>query len=376
MKAAIVLGTRPEIIKMAPIINACRKMGVEFFILHTGQHYSQNMDSVFFSDLELPQPDYNLGVGNQPHRMQVGLMTRHMIEVFTQEKPDVVIVQGDTISVLAGTLAAKRLGIKVAHHEAGLRSHDPSMIEETNRVTTDHLSDFLFAPTEEAVKNLVEEGYASERVFHTGNTVVDAVLYAKDLADKKSDILETLKLSKKQYVLITAHRSENVDKRTNLKDLLRGIESTAASYSELTFVYSMHPRTKKMIDRFGLDMPQYVTIIEPVSFLDFLQLERHARLIMTDSGGLQEEACILQVPCVTMRLNTERPETVRLGINTLSGTHPDMIREKVKEMISKEGIVWKNPFGDGHAAEHILDILQKEYSREVEKTASAQLTHS
>ncbi len=374
MKLAIVLGTRPEIIKMAPIINACKKLDVDFFILHTGQHYSENMDSVFFSDLELPEPDYNLGVGNQPHRKQVGLMTRHMIEVFKQEKPDVVIVQGDTISVLSGTLAAKRLGIKVAHHEAGLRSHDPSMIEETNRVTTDHLSDFLFAPTKEAVKNLVEEGYSSDRIFQTGNTVVDAVLYAKDLAEKKSQILDELELIKGKYVLITAHRSENVDKRTNLKDMIRGIESTAASYPDLTFVYSMHPRTKKMIDRFGLHMPQHVKIIEPVSFLDFLQLETHARLIMTDSGGLQEEACILQVPCVTMRLNTERPETVRLGINTLAGTHPDMIRAKVKEMMSKDNIVWENPFGDGKAGEHILEILQKEFTKEAQPEKVAELS--
>ena len=375
MKVAIVLGTRPEIIKMAPIVNACKKMGVDFFILHSGQHYSENMDSVFFSDLELPQPHYNLGVGNQPHRKQVGLMTRHMCEVFKQEKPDVVIVQGDTISVLSGTLAAKRLGIKVAHHEAGLRSHDPSMIEETNRVTTDHLSDFLFAPTKDAVKNLVEEGYSGDRIFQTGNTVVDAVLYAKDLAEKKSTILSDMNLEKGRYVLITAHRSENVDKRTNLKDLIRGIEACAASYKDLTFIYSMHPRTKKMIDRFGLSMPQNITIIEPVSFLDFLQLETNARLIMTDSGGLQEEACILQVPCVTMRLNTERPETVELGINTLSGTHPDMIVSKVNEMMSKEITQWHNPFGDGHAAEHILDILKKEFEKNTAHKQVAELAH-
>lgn len=360
MKCAIILGTRPEIIKMAPIVNACNAKNIAYFILHTGQHYSENMDKVFFDDLELPQPTYNLGVGNQPHRKQVGLMTRKMMEIFSVERPDVIIVQGDTISVLAGTLAAKRLGIKVAHHEAGLRSHDPTMIEETNRVTTDHLSDFLFAPTSEAVSNLVEEGYEGKNIYQTGNTIVDAVFYALEIAKKKSVILKTLGLTSQQYILITAHRSENVDKRYNLKNILRGLDECATLHKELTFVYSLHPRTKKMIDEFGLRIPESLTIIEPVAFLDFLMLESNARLIMTDSGGLQEEACILKIPCVTMRLNTERPETVTLGMNVLCGTESETIVSVFREMMDKKDIVWSNPFGDGHAAEKIIDILQQQ----------------
>ncbi|OGL72414.1 UDP-N-acetylglucosamine 2-epimerase [Candidatus Uhrbacteria bacterium RIFCSPHIGHO2_02_FULL_57_19] len=377
MKAAIIVGTRPEHIKMAPIVDACAAQGVSYFLLHTGQHYSPNMDAVFFANLELPQPTYNLGVGNQPHRMQVGLMTKLIREVFERERPDVVIVQGDTISVLSATLAARWLGMPVAHHEAGLRSHDPMMIEETNRVTTDHLSNFLFAPTERAVQNLTEEGYDPSRIFLTGNTVVDALIKSRRIADERSEILDILDLRPKEYLVMTVHRPENVDRKESFIKLLEGIQLVRAAFPAYPIVYPIHPRTSKMIERFGLRIPDGVRVIDPLSYLDFLRLESNALLVVTDSGGVQEEACIFRVPCVTVRLSTERPETVEAGMNALTGANPDLMIAAVRRMLDNPGIVWSNPFGDGRAGERIVSILrEKMFSEERRQYGAAPTTLS
>jgi len=335
MKVAIILGTRPEIIKMSPIIHACQKLGIDFFILHTGQHYSKNMDSDFFKELELPAPKYNLGIGNQPHRKQVGLMVKEISKVFKKETPDVILVQGDTISVLAGALAAKNLGIKIAHHEAGLRSHDPSMIEETNRVTTDHISDFLFAPTQEAVKNLIEEGYSNEQIFFTGNTIVDAIKDYREMAESKSKILEKLNLKQKEYFLFTAHRSETVDKKETCLLLVDCLNKLINEFPEYKVVYPVHPRSIKMLEKFNLKIPKKILVTEPVSFLDFIKLESNSKLVITDSGGIQEESCILGVPCVTIRKNTERPETIKSGANILVGLNVHKLSTGVRKMLNK-----------------------------------------
>lgn len=363
MKTAIILGTRPEMIKMEPVVRACRRRKMEFFILHTGQHFSPDMDTVFFETLGLPQPTYNLAVGSQPHRKQVGLMTKRIREVLDQERPDLVLLQGDTISVLAGALAAKWLGIKIAHHEAGLRSHDPMMLEETNRITTDHLSDFLFAPTEKAVSNLTEEGCNPENIFLTGNTVVDALLSSRKMAEQKSSVLKNLNLTPRSYFLLTAHRPETVDRKDPFTQLVSALSLLKKEFPDFSLVWPIHPRTRKMQEHFGLEWDNSLITTNPLSYLDFIKLQSNARLILTDSGGVQEEACILKVPCVTLRNSTERPETVTNGMNVLTGTDPKNIVSAVRTMLDRNTIRWINPFGDGHAGERIAEILADRISK-------------
>lgn len=359
-KIAIVLGTRPEIIKMSPVIRACQKRGKDFFVLHTGQHYSPELDEQIFRDLDLPKPHYNLGVGSQPYRKQVGLMTREIGNVLLQEKPDVLIVQGDTISVLAGALAANKLGIKLAHHEAGLRSHDLSMPEETNRVITDHISDYLFAPTATAVSNLHEEGRHPDRIHLVGNTIVDAVLQNLALAEKKARKFSELELSPGAYFLASAHRAENVDVSERLLGIMKGLEQVSLAH-DLPVIFSLHPRTKAKLAEFNVTVSPRIKLIDPVGFLDLLLLEKNARLVLTDSGGLQEEAFILGVPCVTMRDNTERPETVEVGGNIIAGATPEGILAAARQMMTKEmaDLAHHRPFGDGRAGERILEILEQ-----------------
>ncbi|MBI5391369.1 UDP-N-acetylglucosamine 2-epimerase (non-hydrolyzing) [Candidatus Woesearchaeota archaeon] len=370
-KIAIVLGTRPEIVKMAPIIRECEKRQVDYFILHTGQHYSYTLDKKLFEDLDLPEPKYNLEVGSQQVRKQVGIMTREIAEVLQVEKPDVVIVQGDTISVLAGALAAKKVGIKVAHHEAGLRSHDLTMLEETNRITVDHVSDFLFAPTQDALKNLHEEGFPRFRVVMTGNTIVDAVLQNIEIAKTKVNALGRLNLMPKKYILTTVHRAENANVQERLKGIMEGLGQVAEEL-QTEVIFPIHPRTAVKLKEFEIILSDKIQLIEPVGFLEMLQLEANARLIITDSGGLQEEASILKVPCVTVRDNTERPETIAAGINILAGAVPENILESAKKMIIKDGKDWGNIFGDGKAAERIIATLL----RDLKTSSSAVSQHS
>ncbi len=357
MKICIIIGTRPEIIKMAPLIRACEKMKLDYFILHTGQHYTYEMDRKFFEELELNEPKYNLNVGGQEYRKQVGMMIREIMDILRKELPDIVFVQGDTNSVLAGALAANKLRIKIGHHEAGLRSHDLTMLEETNRIITDHISDYLFAPTEAALRNLKDEGINEGKMFLTGNTIVDAVEQNLKIADKRVDVLKRLGLGKKGYVVVTAHRAENVDIEKRLRGILEGLV-LVQRYLKVPIIFPTHPRTANNIKRFSLSVPDSIRLLDPMGYLEFLQLEGNARLIITDSGGLQEEACILKIPCVTIRDNTERPETIEAGMNILAGTDPKKILESTKLMLAdrKE---WTNPFGDGKAGERILDIWLK-----------------
>jgi UDP-N-acetylglucosamine 2-epimerase (non-hydrolysing) len=354
MKIAIILGTRPEIIKMSPLIREIDKKGLDYFILHTGQHYDYKMDKKFFDDLDLLEPRYNLNVGGNEYRKQIGLMISRISKILAKEKPDIVFVQGDTNSVLAGALAANRVGVKIGHHEAGLRSHDLTMLEETNRIITDHISDYLFSPTKEAVKNLKEEGIKANKFFLTGNTIVDAVRQNLGLANKKVDVLKKLNLEKNNYIVATAHRAENVDIKERLEGILSGLKLVSQHF-KMPIIYPMHPRTKNNIKKFSLKIHEGIKITEPLGYLEFLQLEANSSLIITDSGGLQEEACILKIPCVTVRDNTERPETIAAGINILAGTNAEKILESAKSM-AENGKTWINPFGDGRAAEKILKI--------------------
>lgn len=355
MSLSIVLGTRPEIIKMSPLIRECEKRNLEYFVLHTGQHYSYEMDRTFFEDLDLPEPEYNLDAGSGSHAEQTGKIMEGIEKVIIKEKPDVVLVQGDTNTVLAGSLAASKVHIKVGHVEAGLRSYDRSMPEEINRVVADHVSDYLFAPTELSKQNLLKEGIEESKIFVTGNTIVDAVFQNLEISNKKKNILNDLSLRSKEFFLLTAHRAENVDNREQLGKLLKGISAIQKEYS-LPVIFPVHPRTEKRMQEFGFSL-EGIRSIKPVGFLEFLQLEANARLVFTDSGGVQEETCILGTPCVTLRDNTERPETLEVGSNVLAGVDPDRIIQSAVRMMNVENN-WLNPFGDGKAAEGIIDALR------------------
>ncbi len=354
MKTAIVLGTRPEIIKMAPIVRELERQGREHFILHTGQHYSRGLDKVFFEQLGLPSSRHNLEVGSGSPAEQTAKTLVGAERVLQQESPDVVLVEGDTNSVLAAAMAAAKLGIRVGHVEAGLRSYDRSMPEEINRKLTDHCSDYLFAPTEKAKEILLGEGIPEETIFVTGNTIVDAVHQNLEIAGDGAAALRDLGLKPDHYFVVTIHRQENVDNQARFASILRGLDKVASEFG-LPMIYPVHPRSRKKMHEFKL-CPMNLRLIDPLDYWSFLQLERHARLILTDSGGVQEEACILTVPCVTLRDNTERPETIEVGSNILGGTFPEKILECCRIMLGG-GNNWRNPFGDGTAAKKIVDTL-------------------
>lgn len=356
MRVCIILGTRPEIVKFSSIIRECSKQGIDYFILHTGQHYSYSMDKVFFEQLKLPQAKYNIDVGSGSHGKQTGVMLEGIERVLVKECPDTILVQGDTNTVLAGVIAAAKLGIKVGHVEAGLRSFDRSMPEEINRVLADHCSDFLFAPTEQSKQILLKEGIDNEKIFVVGNTVVDSVYQNLPIAKEKSNVLQSMGLTEQGFILATAHRAENVDNSERFGCLIQGLQKVQKHFS-VPIIYPIHPRAKKQLDIFGIDTSG-IALIEPLDYLSFLLLQSKAKLVLTDSGGVQEETCILRVPCVTLRDNTERPETLQVGANMLAGTDPDRILEASLKMCSAKRN-WVNPFGDGKTGELIVRILSE-----------------
>ncbi len=359
-KIAIILGTRPEIIKMCPVILRLKELrgskddklkNMDYFILHTGQHYSYNMDKIFFEQLNIPVPKYNIDVGSGMHGEQTGKMLIGIEKILVNEKPDMVLVEGDTNSVLAGALVASKLGIKIGHIEAGLRSYDMKMPEEINRIMTDHISDYLFVPTEKSKQILLGEGIKEEKIFLVGNTIVDAVyqnLKNFDISNEKIRI-------DGEYFLVTIHRQENIDDIDRFNNILIGLKKVR-DYFQVPMIYPIHPRSKQVLDRLNINL-DWIKIIDPVDYLNFLHLESNAKLIFTDSGGVQEEGCILGVPCVTLRDNTERPETLTVGSNILSGVDPCRIFECAHIMIRKKN-GWTNPFGDGNSGKRIIDIIQ------------------
>lgn len=355
MKTAIVLGTRPEIIKMSPVVRALEERSADFLIIHTGQHYSYNLDKVFFEQLNLPLARYNLEVGSGSHAEQTAKALVSIEEVLLREKPDIVLVEGDTNSVLAGALAAVKLNIKVGHVEAGLRSYDRRMPEEINRILADHCSDYLFAPTAKSKSILLGEGVPDKKIFVTGNTIVDAVYQNLDLAGKKADALNSLRLHPNGYFLLTLHRQENVDNPARFATILEGVNRVSAKF-HLPIIYPIHPRSRKRMNESGLEAKN-LSLIDPVDFLSFLQLESKAKLVLTDSGGVQEETCVLGVPCCTLRDSTERPETIEVGSNILAGASSENIVACIELMLGKKND-WQNPFGDGTAGEQIVKILE------------------
>jgi len=362
VKIGIIVGTRPEIIKMAPVIRECEKRNIPFFIIHSNQHYSKEMDSIFFEELHLPAPHYNLGVGSGLHSNQTGNILIKMEPILLEEKPDVVLVQGDTNTVLGGALAASKLNIKVGHIEAGLRSYDRTMPEETNRIMTDHISEYLFAVGPNQEKILKAEGISSDKIHTVGNTVSDSLYQHLEISAQKSNILSDLNLDAGEYFLVTAHRASNVDVSSNLMELLHLFDEMHKNYTG-TIVWPIHPRTQSKLKEFNIEVPGYLQLIEPVGYLDFIQLQKHAKLILTDSGGIQEEACLLGVPSLTLRENTERPEAVEVGASELVGRDAIKAVKAAKQWLSRDNYSWENPFGDGHVAEYILDVIVKDFTQ-------------
>lgn len=354
MRIAIVVGTRPEIVKMAPLIRAAAARGLRPLVAHTGQHYSFEMDAVFFQELGLPQPDVNLEVGSGAPSAQLAAIIEGMAKWVDRERPDWVLVEGDTNSVLGAALAAQKAGLRVGHVEAGLRSFDRTMPEELNRILTDHLSDLLFAPTEHSARQLASEGFAADRVHVTGNTVVDELLIQRDRA-LASGALKKHGVTSRGYALATAHRAENTDDASRLLGIMDGLDRSAEQLG-VPILCALHPRTRARLEELGAAIPSRVRMLPPLPYLEFLGLHAGAALMLTDSGGLQEEACVLGVPCVTMRDNTERPESVEVGANRLAGADAASIAEAAAAMVRVPGD-WKQPFGDGRAADRILDLL-------------------
>ena len=354
MKIAVVVGTRPEIIKMAPVVRACIRRGTPYLLLHTGQHYSFEMDEVFFQELDLPEPHRNLEVGSGSQAYQVASIVSGMESILLDERPDVVLVEGDTNSVLAAALAANKLGVAVGHVEAGLRSYDRRMPEEINRILTDHLSDHLFAPTARARQILLGEGVGEERIHVTGNTVVDELLLQRGRA-ARPDLLEQFEVEPGRYAVATVHRMENVELPDRLRGIFQGLAETARAL-DFKVLAALHPRTTARIAELRLRLDGSIRVLPPLGYLDFLGLHASAALTLTDSGGLQEEACCLRVPCVTLRDNTERPESVEVGANLLAGAEPGRIVESARTM-ARRPRDWPNPFGDGQSGQRIVDLL-------------------
>ncbi|MCY6353883.1 non-hydrolyzing UDP-N-acetylglucosamine 2-epimerase [Clostridium sp. ZS2-4] len=350
MKIVTIIGARPQFIKAAAVSKKIREKNQEI-IVHTGQHYDDNMSKIFFEELDIPFPDYNLSVGSGNHGAQTGRMLEKIEEILLKEKPDCVLVYGDTNSTIAGALAASKLLIPVAHVEAGLRSFNMAMPEEQNRILTDHISKYLFTPTETAVKNLNNEG-VGKNVFNVGDVMFDAILHFTKVAEQKSSILEKLGLEKKGYILATIHRAENTNDINRLKNIVEALNESGEN-----IVLPLHPRTKKYIEEYNLSFSNNIRIIEPVGYLDMVMLEANSKKIVSDSGGVQKEAFFLDVPCVTLRDETEWIETVENGWNIIVGADKGKIKKAVLEFEPNKTKI--NSFGDGKAAEKIIEIIEK-----------------
>ncbi|NOX97892.1 MAG: UDP-N-acetylglucosamine 2-epimerase (non-hydrolyzing) [Nitrospirae bacterium] len=361
MKIINVVGARPNFMKIAPIIREMQKYPqMETLLVHTGQHYDIEMSEAFFDDLGIPEPDINLEVGSGSHAEQTAHVMLKFEKVLLQEKPDLVLVVGDINSTIACTLTAVKLGIKVAHVEAGLRSLDRTMPEEINRILTDAISDFLFTTCRDANENLLREGISPEKTFFVGNVMIDTLMRNKEKAER-SDILNRLEMDDTDYALLTLHRPSNVDNCENFGKILDALDTIR---KQIKIIYPVHPRTRKRIREFSLEekveaMPG-LKLIKPLSYRDFLKLMLKAKLVMTDSGGMQEETTALGIPCLTLRENTERPITVNEGTNYLVGRDKNKILKYVDDILTNKGKRGKTPeLWDGRTAERIIKIIAK-----------------
>lgn len=353
MKILTVVGARPQFIKAAAVSRKLKEFGLEEIILHTGQHFDQNMSQVFFDEMEIPVPNYNLNINSLNHGAMTGRMLEGIEQILLKEEPNLLMVYGDTNSTIAGALAAQKLHIPVAHVEAGLRSFNMAMPEEINRILTDRISNYLFCPTQTAVQNLTNEGFQnfSCRIENTGDVMQDAAMYYGARSAEKSKVANQLNLNK-QFVLATFHRQENTDDAVKLKSI---IESLNKIHSEMQVIVPLHPRTKKIVA--SQSVPAKFTVIDPVGYFDMVELLKRCALVITDSGGLQKEAFFFQKPCVTMRAETEWTELVENGVNTLANPGSDDIYESWRTMLSKNPNFSVNLYGNGKASEKIAGIL-------------------
>jgi UDP-GlcNAc3NAcA epimerase len=376
LKIITIVGARPQFIKAAAISRAIRKSysdKIEEIIVHSGQHYDDNMSRIFFDEMEIPEPKFNLEVGSGTHGYQTAEIIRFTEKVIVEEKPDIVLVYGDTNTTLAGALAASKLHIPVAHIEAGLRSFNKSMPEEINRIVTDHVSTLLFSPTGTGIKNLAAEGFDTGElapysidhpgVFQCGDVMYDNVIYYSHLAESKSHVLDDLKLNGKDFVLCTIHRDSNTDSSERLSKILTSLDQISRD-KQIVFILPLHPRTIKMLpvmvaddlkDR--LDANPYLRMIGPVTYFDMLLLENQCRMIITDSGGVQKESYFFRKPCLVLRSESEWKELIELGTAAIVDADPKMIKEGFLRYYNNPPEQFPAIFGDGHAAEFILDKL-------------------
>lgn len=380
VKILNVVGARPNFMKMAAIIEAMNKRSNQFrhLLVHTGQHYDERMSKSFFVDLGMPKPDIDLEVGSGSHAEQTGRIMVEFEKVCLREKPDLVIVVGDVNSTMACTITAKKLGIKVAHVEAGLRSRDMSMPEEINRLCTDVLCDYLFTTDHFATENLKAEGTAADKIYFVGNVMIDTLLKHKELA-RGLGLLEQWGLKPRRFATVTLHRPSNVDDPVTLRGILDALSGIA---EHIPIIFPIHPRTRKMVCQFGLDgyfstadQPQGLWMTDPLGYLEFLHLNLSAKMVITDSGGLQEETTVLGVPCITLRHNTERPITCEVGTNVIVGNERDAIAHHASAILKGEAPRGSVPEKwDGRAAERIVEILFDKFSRDYGDCPSTQLS--
>jgi UDP-N-acetylglucosamine 2-epimerase (non-hydrolysing) len=362
-----VVGARPNFMKAASVLRALGSAGFRQSVVHTGQHYDANMSAVFFRELEIPEPDVNLAVGSGSHAQQTARIMTGFESVVLERKPDLVVVYGDVNSTVAAALVCAKLQIPVAHVEAGLRSNDRSMPEEINRLLTDQLSDLLFTPSADADRNLQREGTPSERIHRVGNVMIDTLVHLlpRALEQKRQDFPA-------RYALVTLHRPSNVDDPEVLRRILSAILSVRKSRDhDLAVIFPVHPRTRLRISEFGLPT-EGLHICDPLSYLDFLALQAGAAVVLTDSGGIQEETTFLGVPCLTLRANTERPVTVEIGTNVLIGNDTERLRTELEKILNgqqKKGAI--PPLWDGHAGERIAGILLGHFEKQVKPAAVA-----
>ena len=353
----LVAGARPNFVKVAPITWELRKRQLPFSVVHTGQHYDANMSDIFFRDLEMPLPDEHLGVGSGTHAEQTAKIMLAVEPVLARRKPGWVVVVGDVNSTMAATLVAVKLRIPTAHVEAGLRSRDWEMPEEVNRVVTDRIADLLLTPSEDADENLRNEGVAAERIVRVGNVMIDCLARYREAAMAR-EIPASLGLRRGNYAVMTLHRPSNVDQAGSLAGILDGIEPLAA---QMPIVLPVHPRTRARLEALGLSERASklggLRLIEPLGYLDFLGLTEGARLVLTDSGGLQEETSVLGIPCITLRDNTERPITVALGTNQVAGIRTEAIHAAIEAALAAQRSPRSIPLWDGHTAGRIVDAL-------------------